>query len=383
MLDGGLDPTYRAVLAGPHEMVVRVEVWDGLGSKLSGWELVWDEYGRKLTDEGLPILGGGVSASLTNRVTRNLNLTVHEDFYPWEETDLLAPYGNELRVFRGVRYGNGEEVVFPVFRGKIQSADLSTGGTCEIDAADRAQDVDDAGFMAPYNSSKGVNVLSQFQELITDAVPDAEFGPSDTFWQTMPALTWESDRGAALDSVGLAAGAFWFCLPDGRYVLRRVPWANSGAPTVTLKDGEGGVINEALPSRSREGVYNSTTAVAERTDGSEPTYGTSQDVIPSSPTYVAGKFGRKHKMLRTQAAGSQQAAAGAAADYVRRARSLAQTWSWSQTADAAMELGEVVSLDVRGRAGMIQVVSSFSMPLDPNTQMTVTGRTQIAGLDDD
>lgn len=369
MLDGGLDPTYRAVLAGPHTPVFRVEVWDGLGNLLL---------------DDLPFAGGSVTASLTNRVTRNLNLTLDEDWYPWEDDDLLAPYGNELRAYRGVEYGNGVQVMFPVFRGKIQSTDLASGGTVEIDAADRAQEAEDAEFLRPYNSGKGISLEQQFRELIADGVPNAEFGVSDDFWQSMPALTWEADRGGALDEVGKTGGAFWYALPDGRYVLRRVPWTVRGTPSVTLTDRDGGLILEALPRKTRENVFNSVTAVSERTDGSEPAYASAEDITPSSPTYVGGKFGRKHRMLRAQGALNQPAALGAALSYVRRSTALAQTWSWSQVPDAAMELGEVVGLEVRGRSGIIQAVASFQMPLAVGGQMTVSARSLIVGaLDDD
>jgi len=375
MLDGGLDATYREVLGGPHEAVVRVEVW-GQGARLEGWELDPE-------DESIPVLGGSVSCSLSNRVTRNLNLTLHEDWYPWEDDDLFAPNGNEIRAYRGVRYGNGEEIVFPAFRGKIQDADMATGGTVEITAADRAQDVVDAAFVRPYPSSAGVNAGRQFLELVLDAVPDAEFGRCDDYWQVMPTLTWETDRGGALDDLGTMLGSYWYALADGRFVLRRVPWTVAGTPVVTLSDEEGGVIHEALPRRTRDGVYNSATAVGERTDGSPPVYGTAEDGNPASPTFVGGKYGRKHKLLRVQAAANQQAAQGAAAAYVRKARSLTQSWSWTQVPDAAMELGEVVGLRARGRSGIVQVVSSFNLPLDLNQQMSVTARAMIVGADAD
>lgn len=369
MLPGGLDPTYRAALAAPHTMAVRVEVWNPATSE------------RLISD--LPYAGGGITASLSSQVTRNLNLTLTEDWFPWDDDHPLNPYGNEVRVWRGVEYGDGRQVLFPVFRGKIQSVDMASGGTVELDAADRAQDVADADFVRPYGSSRGVGLVQQFRELILDGVPDAQFGPSDDFWQTMPALTWESGRGSALDEVARTGGAYWYALPDGRFVLRRVPWTVAGAPSVILSDKDGGLISEALPRKTREGVINSATAVAERTDGTEPAYGTAEDNVPTSRTYAAGKFGRKHKMIRVQGAVNQQAAASAAADYVRRGKALAQTWSWSQTPDPAMELGEVVGLEARGRSGMIQVVSSFQMPLDEGTLMTVAARSQIVGEVDD
>lgn len=375
MLAGGLDATYRAALAGPHTVALRVDVHDGAGVLLR---------------RDLPFLGGGVSASLTSRVTRTLNLTVDESLYPWGDGDLLAPWGNELRVYRGVRYGDGREVLFPVFRGKIQSADMSSGGTCEIDAGDRAQEVDDADFPYPYNSSRGVNVLQQFRELVLDGVPDAEFGTCSKFWQTMPALTWEADRGQALDELATAVGAYWYALPDGRFVLRRVPWTVAAAPVVRLTDAPPGVrpgawslLLDALPRKTREGIVNSVTVVTERTDGSPPLYATAADDDPRSRTFAGGPFGRKHKLVRSQSASNQQAAASAARAYIDRSRALAETWSWSQVPDAAVELGDVIGLDARGRRGMIQVVASMQMPLTVSGQMTVSARSQMIGVDDD
>lgn len=364
MLSGGLDPTYRAALAGPHTLAVRVDVHDGSGN---------------LLQSDIPILGGGVTANLASRVTRNLNLTLSEEWYPWSDDDLLAPWGNEIRAYRGVEYGDGLKIVFPIFRGKIQSCDMSTGGTCEVDAADLAQDLEDADFLLPYNSSAGVNVLTQFKELVTDAMPGAEFGASSQYRETMPPLTWESGRGQALDEVASGAGSYWYALPDGRFVMRRVPWTVAGSPTVTLTDKPGGLLLEALPRKSREGVYNSVTAVAERTDGSAPAYAWAEDDVPSSRTYAGGAFGRKHRLIRVQAAATQQAAAGFARGYVARARALAETWSWSQIPDPAMELGEVVGLEARGRTGIVQVVASFQMPLTVGGQMTVSARSQMIG----
>lgn len=364
MLTGGLDATYRSVLSSSHLPVTYVDVWDRNGVIL----------------ENLPIIRGSVTANLMSRVTRNLSMSVDESYYPWSDTDYLAPFGNELRVRRGVRYGDGLEVTFPIFRGKITDVAMSEDGTIEVSAADRAYDVDEAKFVAPENSSVGVTVDTEIRRLISDGVLNATFGDSDTFYEVVPPLTWEHDRAAAADELATAVGAFWYALSDGKYVIRRIPWTVPGDPVITLADGENGIITLALPTKSRNAVFNSVTAISERTDGSTPVYAVIEDVNPASSTYVEGNFGRRHKLLRLQTPSNQGDALSAARAYLKHTTARSETWSWLQVPDPAMELGDITQLNVRGRTGIIQVVSAFTMPLLAPDLMRVTGRSQVVGI---
>jgi hypothetical protein len=49
------------------------------------------------------------------------------------------------------------------------------------------------------------------------------------------------------------------------------------------------------------------------------------------------------------------------------------------TVDAALELGDTVSLNAHGQTGIIQVVSAYNLPLDVQSTMTVQGRSLIVG----
>ena len=100
MLPGGTDPVYRRILSAAHEPVVRVEVWSRAGKLASLRSIDSDDRG----DDSLVYLSGSsMQATLMSQVSRNLTLNVPWDLYPVHTTDLLNPYGREIRAWRGVR----------------------------------------------------------------------------------------------------------------------------------------------------------------------------------------------------------------------------------------------------------------------------------------
>lgn len=381
MLAGGLDPIYRRMLAASHRPYSRVEVWYG-GVR----QAVMREARQDQDDpRGLVYLPGSVlEATLGSQVTRNVALNVPLDMYPYKETDLLAPYGAELRIWSGILpEDRSRNYIWQVFRGKIQDADGDDEtGVCTIQASDRAQDVADAGFVNPQNAVPGQLLVPEFQRLVTGAVPDAEYGDSDEFTQTMSALAWEFNRSGALEEIFSSVGASWYTLGDGRFVIRKYQWAQAGPPIITLSDGDGGIILSSRPSRSRRRLFNSITATGERLNGDVPVTATRQDTNPASITFVDGPFGIRSKLLRRQTPSTQGGAFAAAEAELRTTISPTQEWTWTQPVDAAAELGDVVELDVtqgHGVKGIVQVISTFSLPIGQDGRMTVTGRSQVVG----
>ena len=378
MLPGGTDPLYRRMLAVGHEPYVRVEVWSKAGRLAVLNALDQDDQ----DDGGLVYLAGSqVTANLMSPVARNLTLNVPWRLYPALESDLLHPYGREIRIWRGIRLnGNPQPYSWPIFRGKIQDAGRDQqNGFCSIVAADRAQDVLDAGFVRPQNSTPGFPLNIEFQRLILGALADAEFGESDTFNERTQALAWEFSRGSAVEEMFSAVGALWYALADGKFVTRRFPWTVPTAPLLTLSDGDGGVILSASERRSRREMVNVVTATGERLNGDAPVVATAQDDRPGSVTDINGDFGIKSRLIRRQTPSTQGGAQALAEAALRTGITPTELISWVQAPDAAMELGDVYSLDVSGRTGIIQVVSSFTMPVDIGPAMTVQARSLVVG----
>lgn len=350
---------YARALAGAHRVYARVDVHTGTGTLLYS---------------GLPYINGAVAATLTSRVARRLSLTVDRSWYPRDVGALLGPFGNELRAYRGIEYGNGLTVVFPVFRGRINSAELSDGQV-SISAIDRAGDISDADFEIPHIAVAGP-LVDEFKRLISEPIPDAEFSLPDAIGESLPTLIWESDRARALDDVASAAGAFWYPLADGVFTLRKVPWAQAYAPVFTLSDGEGGTVSNAEVGCTRDNVFNSVTVLAERTDGAAPVRYTARDDNPSSPTYWLGPYGLKSRQVSIQSARGPGAAQIAAETLLRRARALTETWRVECVPDASIELGDTATVACLGFTA-VQVVAGFSLPLTVDGTMSVDLRAQV------
>lgn len=379
MLPGGLDPLYRQILSAAHEDVVRVEVWSRAGKLAALSKLDEDDQG----DGSLAYLSGSsMQATLSSRVSRNLTLNVPWHMYPTSTSDLLNPYGREIRAWRGVRVaGRRTPYEWQIFRGKIQRVTRSKRlGYCVVSCADRSQDVLDHGFVNPQNSVPGNPLNVEFERLVRGVLPDAEFGDSDDFAELTQALAWEFNRSGAIEEMFSSAGALWYSLASGKFVARRYPWAVPADPLLTLSDGPGGVILSADEARSREDIYNVVTATGERLNGDKPVTATEADDQPGSVTDINGEFGIRSLLMRRVSPSTQGGARAAALARLRTTITPTETVAWEQPPDASVELGDVVALDVNDRTGIIQVISSFGMPLDIGPAMTVQGRSQVVGL---
>jgi len=366
VLPGGSDGLYRDALASPHTLAVRIEVWSDV-----------DPVGVKL--EQLPIITGSVQATLQSRVARTLQLTVDRSFYPVLQTGNLAPYGNVIKAYRGIEMGDGSTAyMWQVFEGRIQRTSLDSAGVCTVQAADYGSDVVAFAFETPENSSAGNLIPTEVQRLIASALPNAGFEAFDSYSELVSPLVWESDRGAALDELATTVGSFWYALADGQFTLRRYPWTVITAPVISISDGPGGIITGWEVARAREQVFNSVIVTGERLNGDEPVFAIARDTTPGSPTEYGSHFGVRVQHFRLQTPASTGAAQTAANDALRRDVALVESWNWEQVPDAALELGDVVVLNIRTEnRQVIQVVEGLSIPLDLSGSMTVSGRSLI------
>lgn len=378
MLAGGTDPLYRRALASGVIPYARIDVFDGAGNQLT--QIDYGQVGKNSAGEMI-FFSGTVAATLSSRVARTFDFTVHQSLYPVKETDLLAPYGNFVKVYAGIKMGDGgDKYVWQVFEGRIQQVSLNSSGVVSVNCSDRAADVIDNGFQNPVSSSVGILATEQIKQLITDGYPGASFGTFDTFSQTMPQLTWESDRGTALDEVAQSLGCYWHSLANADFTLRKIPWTVPGLPVVTFADGDDGSVVDYNVTRSRSEVYNIITVTGERADGTIPVYAVSIDSNPDSPTYAQGNFGRRTRSVHLQTPSTTGSVQGVANDLLKSSKALTESWDISIVPDASLELGDIVGLEVAGRTGIIQVVSGFRFPVDFAGAMGVSLRSQVIGL---
>jgi len=373
---GGDDPRYLDAMRRPFRTWTRVDIESRDGTVLY---------------RGLPFVDGSLTANLQNRVTRKVNLVLAgTNFFPvdrYGDVDpgaLLAPYANRARVWSGIEYGDGSIARFPIFYGSIQTTEAPGMTSTTVECEDLASDVVAAPFEVPTSSVATNTVYAQWQSVIEDVLPDATFEqfPGGATGSPIGPLTWESDRGQALDDMAAGVGCMWWSLADGEFVMRTQPWSQPGrTPAFTISPaGLGGDRTcsfDATPSVTRQGVVNSVVFSSERLDGSPPLISIARDLDASSPTYYLGPLGKRPLLIKNQAPVAQSQVDYAAKVQLHYGKSLSFAFKQvSIPADPSIELGDLARL-LLGPVRSDQVITGFTLPFRENAMMTLTLRAYV------
>lgn len=352
--------TYQAALRAPHRRAVWVDVYDINGQP------------RAL---GLRPSGGSVSASLTNRVTRTASFTMDRDWYPLTAEDPLSPEYAVVHIHAGIQYATGAAETFPLFVGRVWDATLGADGQVAFSCEDLAADVVAYRFEQPRTTTAGMT-LAEIRRLISEAVPQAVFGTDTVTDEPTPlSLTWDEDRGQALDDLAQSLGGRWYARGDGSFVVRPFNYT-TGPVAQEFRDGPGGLLTAASIPRSRAGVANSVVVVSERADGTTPIRVPARDTATSSPTRFGGLFGRVSEVIKVQTPLSFPQAQTLAQTQLRAGSALTRQWNASVVPDYSIEPGDTVDLQFM-HVRDTQIIDSITYPLDTETQMTFSAR---AGL---
>lgn len=354
--------TYRATLPYPHKRYTTMQVY---------------QEGVQVADiSDLTFSAGSVRASLTSRVTRSASLTFSDADFPGDVNAILSPYASVIQINTGIQYPNGLWEVFPVFRGRVYEPQRDADGTVTVRADDRAADVIAFRFEAPQNTAAGATVLDEIERLILQAVPEATFGTHDVTDTDVPELTWEEDRGQALDDLAEVLQGRWYELGDGSFVVRLYPYS-LGTVVSNISDGPAGLVSTATRALTRDGVANSVTVVAERIDGTDPIRVTARNLDITSPTMFGDRYGRVSQIIKIQTPLTSAAAQELATQQLSAVSALSEQWSVSMVPDATLEPGDTVRLSYRGQSAD-QVIDAITYPLTTDGLMTLATRSAVA-----
>jgi hypothetical protein len=350
---------FLPALARSHAITCRAEVWLG-GQKLGTVPIGTD---------------GQVAATARNRVRRTLTVSVPESYYPSNPTDLLAPYGAQLRIWRGVDLGDTVEEV-PVFTGRIDTVDgrQRYKGSCQVSASDPGADLNDARFEQPRAAPAGWSTRSEIEALITEAIPGASVSTATVNDGVIPSgLLWDKDRGQAVDDLAQSIGVEVWAGPDGGWHITK-PATLDQAAVWTLTDGTDGTIVSDARTTTRKGVYSVVVVVIERPDGSTPIQVAVEDLVSSSPTYVGGPFGRVPRFYHSPLVTNEAQARTAGAALLAQSVGLTRTRQITCVPNPALEIGDRIDITV---GGVIEqhIIDEFSLPLGAdNPAMSITTR---------
>lgn len=293
--------------------------------------------------------------------------------------DIVAPYGTYVRVWRGIHYPDHTEEEFPVFYGRIDAVDMTTGGL-EIRGSDLAADIRDARFLQPVSSTPGLSIVDQFKVLVQQVLPNVEIvvnlNPIPT--EKVSHVTWERERGEALDNLATAIGAEWFASPDGKIYLGPLPAiTDTTQPVWTIHGGDTGVLLSTDSRMERQNIYNAVVVNGEPAD-KPPVYAVAYDDNPLSPLRWGGPFGQVPRFFTSQFVYTQTQAQTTADKILASELSATRFVNVSTVVNPRLMLSDIVAIEDAGDAfDGLYFVSSFDLPLAPEEAMRIAVYTAL------
>lgn len=327
---------------------------------------------------------GTVTLDINAAVRGRFDLTVIDDgtlgLVPNDRSSLLAPYGNEIKISRGIEFpdGTSELVSLGVFR--IDRVDVEDNGnsgmTIKVSGQDRAVRIADARFEDPYQVAAGTNVNTAIQNVVSAVFPAATFALAASS-ATTPLVTAkeQDDRWKFAQDLAASIGCVLFF--DGDGVCRSQPVSQLGqtAPAAQLVEGEGGLLLSAAASWVRQGAYNAVIATGENTGNGVPVRGVARDLDPLSATYYYGPFGQVPRWYSSPFLTTAAQAVDAAAGILARELGGTRQVSFGTVCNPALEPNDVVRI-TRQAAGLDEdhVIDQITIPL--SAEGAITGRTR-------
>lgn len=322
--------------------------------------------------------GGSLTFDRDNQIRGSGDLTLPDPAaIPLLASDPIAPYGNELRISRGVRLTTGDEYV-PLIVMRIETVEATAAGV-RVSGKDRAAAIADARFLIPYTVEAGQNACDAIRALVDDGVPGLTWVISPTGHVTTDVVYPEmSDRLDAAIEMAAAIGYELFFDGYGQAVLQPEP-SPSEEPVADLVEGEAGVLVSVSKRWSRDGGYNAVIASGENSSLVLPVRGEAYDLDPASPTYWLGPYGKVPRWYSNPNLATDDQAEGAALAVLQRELGVSEAVNLGAVPNPTLEPGDVV-LVTRAQLGIdrTHVIDRVTIPLDVTTPMSASTRSRQA-----
>ena len=326
----------------------------------------------------IPIVGGDVRFDNTGDIFASLQLTtggIDEDLtgesrFPRLAADLLAPYGNEIWVRRGIDLG-GEILWSPLGYFRIDAAEQSNApyGEIAISGQDRMAGIVDARLVQPREFPPGTTVAGVFATMIGEVYPDAivVFDDDTGFAGIGNTLTFDEDRLATLVELIDAYGKVMYW--DGEGILRVESPPDESQPLWEVKAGADGVLVSSGRRVSREGMYNGVVARGEGGDQTTPIFAVAVDIGPTSPTRWGGRFGKVPRFQASPFIKTQAQALAAARATLGRQLGAPHVVSFGAVVNPALRPWHPIRIEQRDSNREVHVVQSVTVPLTADAVM--------------
>lgn len=358
---------YRAAIRSSHTAVATAEVWRDT---------------QKILD--LDIDSGSVSVSVSQATRRTCQAQfsvarADNALVPDNAFDTVTPFGNELRLYRGVEFVDGTREMIPLgvfVMTNIDYVETSSGVTVQISGIDRSIRVSRNLWLEPYQVEAG-SLTDALTNLLQNRWPGITLDfPSIAVQVEQQVLGQESSSDPWKDAVHLAeiAGYDLFFDQNGVCVLQAFPSPDAASVVATFTDTD--ALLSVSRSDSTTETYNGVVYIVESSWLLVPYRVEVWDEDPASPTYRYGAFGEVPKVVSQSAITDTEAAQAAAAALLSQGLGAAQSVTWESIVDPALDVNDVVQVtNVGTKTDRVMIVDQLTIPLVASASMSATART--------
>ena len=355
---------FLSAVTGSHTMAVRARV------------VAPGQSGTDPDGTLIPALDGDVQLDAGADIRSTLELvTAGAGMWPRRATDLLAPYGNELFIERGVQLGGGttEWCSLGYFRINTPEQARIPDGPIRIQGTDRMAGIIDARLTEPRQFDSADTLGNIVDTLVGEVYPGATIDWDDATdtEQLGRSLICDEDRHAFLNDLIVSRGKTWYWDYRGHLLIKDPP--DPGTPVLTVSHGAGGVLVEMSRQLTREGVYNGVVAYGEAADTQAPVRAVVVDLAASSPTRWGGPFGQVPRFYSSPFIVSADQAASAAAAILRQQLGLPYNVDFGMIVNPALEPHDPIKIRFPGGFDL-HVLQRLTIPLTATAAQTATTR---------
>lgn len=360
-------PQFLEAVKRPYTLAITVEVMDP------------DDV---VVVSNLPIKGGSVTVDAGSEIRYTGSITVSDiALLPKLPTDPLAPYGNRVRIRRGLRYQNGtfERVPVGVYEIDQPGGDLDFGPvTVALKGLEAV--LQRNKLTAPFSTAGVTSHVDAITALVTEVMPMQTIdSTSVTGDQATATKTWDldSDRWGACRELAAAIGCEIFFDAEGLLVIRDFPPAPVDAtPVWEIAGGDSGVRIGGDLSMSLSGIYNGVRCMSDGNgmDGTLPVSGQVVDDDPASPTRWGGPIGHVLKTVKSPLYQDEPQCLAAAAAMLPAVLGPNRSLNLKTYINPALECGDPVRVVFGDGTAELHTVQAITMPLAASGDFTVATR---------
>jgi hypothetical protein len=360
---------FKTAILSDHIVVSKAEVWN---------------QDSKLTD--LNIDSGKVTVSVNSGVRRTCDVTLVTDrttsnLVPDNGFDTLAPFGNELKLYRGVQFADGstEYVPLGVFvMTDVDIQDSNDGVSITVKGEDRSLFISRAKWTAPYQMVSGT-LEASLTAMLENRWADVQTSFTATnVTVNQVVFGTESNQDPWQDAVFLAQLVGYDLYFDVLGVATLRPFPSLDAATVVAKYEEGAqtLITSLDRSMSSKETYNGVIYTIEGSQVDTPIRVEIWDEDTTSPTYRYGVFGDAPTFITTNVLSTEAEAIKAATSLLNTYRGAQENINWDSIVDPTLDVNDVVYVKTNGsKTDRLVIVDELDIPLSPLGSMSAKART--------